>query len=66
MKHVCPLPQKKWIALLSMATLAMAGTGAHAADTVDLGTVGGSGGAATTTSVKAERGTAAAVAPTQA
>ena len=65
MKHVCPLPQKKWIALLSLATLSMASANALA-DTVDLGTVGGSGGAATTTSVKAERGTAASVAPTQA
>ena len=65
-KHVCPFPQKKWVALLSLATLSMAGAGAAFADTVDLGTVGGSAGAATTTSVKAERGTAASVAPTQA
>ena len=66
MKHVCPLPQKKWIAMLSLATLSMAGASIALADTVDLGTVGGSGGAASTTSITAERGTAASVAPTQA
>ncbi|MBV8620693.1 MAG: TonB-dependent receptor [Curvibacter sp.] len=66
MRHVCPLPRKKWITLLSLATLSLAG--AAFADTVDLGTVGGSSGtgAASTPSVKADRGTAASVAPTQA
>lgn len=61
----CPFPYKKSVATLSLAIAALAGSCAAMADTVDLGTIGGSGGAATTTSVKAERGTAASVAPTQ-
>ncbi len=56
----------KWISLLPLATVGLAGAGASFADTVDLGTVGGNGGAATTPSVGAERGTAASVAPAQA
>lgn len=56
----------KWISLLPLAGFGIAGAGACFADTVDLGTVGGNGGAATTPSVAAERGTAASVAPAQA
>ena len=60
----CPFALNK--VLLSIATMAAAGPQLAHADPVDLGTVGGSGGAATQTSVNANSGTAAAVAPTQA
>ena len=65
MYQVVSFKQKKLAAALSLAIVAMAGSSALA-DTVDLGTVGGSAGAGSTSSVKAERGTAASVAPTQA
>jgi iron complex outermembrane receptor protein len=59
-----PFPRKTWITLLLLTT---ASFGARA-DSVDLGTVGGASGsgAADTSSVTAEEGTAAAVAPSQA
>ena len=60
----CPFALNK--VLLSIATMAAAGPQLAHADPVDLGTVGGNGGAATQTSVNANSGTAAAVAPTQA
>ena len=60
----CPFALNK--VLLSIATMAAAGPQLAHADTVDLGTVGGNGGAAAQTSVNANTGTAAAVAPTQA
>ncbi len=60
----CPFTLNK--VLLSIATMAAVGPQIAHADTVDLGTVGGSGGAAAQTSVNANAGTAAAVAPTQA
>ncbi len=66
MIRTCPFALNKILAPLSIATLAMSGAGLAHADTVDLGTVGGSAGAATSTSVNARSGTAAAVAPTQA
>ena len=64
MQRTCPFPRKTWITLLSLAAASL---GAQA-ETVDLGTVGGSSGtgAADTSSVTAEQGTAAAVAPSQA
>jgi iron complex outermembrane recepter protein len=63
----CPYPQKHITKVISLALLTLTGLGAFA-DTVDLGTVGGSSGvsAAVTNSLKADRGTASSVAPTQA
>ncbi|MFN0004497.1 MAG: TonB-dependent receptor plug domain-containing protein, partial [Burkholderiaceae bacterium] len=63
----CPYPQKHITKVISLALLTLSGLGAFA-DTVDLGTVGGSSGvsAAVTNSLKADRGTASSVAPTQA
>ena len=66
MNRVCPFPLKKLLAFSSVVTLSAMGSGLAQADTVDLGTVGGSAGAANTSSVSAQKGTAAAVAPTQA
>lgn len=68
MKHICPLPPKKLVTLIAIAALSFAVPRLVLAETVDLGTVGGStgNGAAATTSITAERGTAASVAPTQA
>jgi len=66
MSHVCPFPTRTLTRLLSLALISLGASQAALADTVDLGTVGGSGGAAATPTVKAERGTAASVAPTQA
>ena len=64
MIRTCPFALNK--VLLSIATMAVGGPQLAHAQTVDLGTVGGSSGAATQTSVNANTGTAAAVAPTQA
>lgn len=66
MSHVCPFPTRTLTRLLSLALISLGASQAALADTVDLGTVGGSSGAAATPTVKAERGTAASVAPTQA
>jgi len=68
MTQICPLPKKLLPALIAMAALTLSMPGVALADTVELGTVGGSSGsgAATTTSLTAEKGTAASVAPTQA
>ena len=64
LKTSAPKPQRL-AQLVSLAFITSVG-GAAFADTVDLGTVGASGAAGSTVSVKAERGTAASVAPTQA
>ena len=63
----CPFQQKNINKAVTLALLALSGLSSFA-DTVDLGTVGGNSGvsAAVTTSLKADRGTAASVAPTQA
>ena len=67
MNTQCPFQQKNINKAITLALLTLSGFSALA-DTVDLGTVGGSSGvsAAVTTSLKADRGTAASVAPTQA
>jgi iron complex outermembrane recepter protein len=64
LKTSAPQPQRL-AKLISLAFITSVGSAAFA-DTVDLGTVGASGAAGSTVSVKAERGTAASVAPTQA
>ncbi len=61
----CPFARKPLSSLVAFAIVAISANQLAIADTVDLGTIGGSGSAATTTSVRAERGTAASVAPTQ-
>ncbi|MBV8393675.1 MAG: TonB-dependent receptor plug domain-containing protein, partial [Alphaproteobacteria bacterium] len=69
MNTVCPLARKTSHLVLATAIAALfAPIAAHAADTVDLGTVSGSSGngAAANPTVTAQSGTAAAVAPTQA
>ncbi len=67
MNTQCPFQQKNINKAITLALLTLSGFSALA-DTVDLGTVGGSSGvsAAVTNSLKADRGTAASVAPTQA
>ena len=68
MKLNCPFSRKPFIQILSVAIFSISGSHLSFADTVDLGTVGGTSGASagSTASVRAEKGTAAAVAPTQA
>jgi len=75
MNFACPLPRKTWITLLALAAASAAAQAQTtqpqtpaAGQTVDLGTIGGTSGsgAATTTSVSAQSGTASAVAPSQA
>jgi iron complex outermembrane receptor protein len=71
MQSTCPYPRKAWITLLTLAAASL-GAQAQSQDpaqsVVDLGTVGGSSGngAASTTTLSAKTGTAAAVAPSQA
>lgn len=64
----CPFSRKPFVQILSVAIFSISGSHLSFADTVDLGTVGGTSGAVagSTTSIRAEKGTAAAVAPTQA
>jgi len=68
MKLSCPFSRKPFVQILSVAIFSISGSHLSFADTVDLGTVGGTSGsvAGSTASIRAEKGTAAAVAPTQA
>lgn len=68
MKHIHPAPQNTLATLISLAAISLTVPYTALAQTVDLGTVGGStgSGAASTPSMTAEKGTAASVAPTQA
>lgn len=69
MNSACPFSQKPLVQIVSLALVALAASAQPSwAQSVDLGTVGGSSGAgaATTTTITAARGTAASVAPSQA
>lgn len=66
MKHQCPHRHNLIAKAISLSFLSLTSFVSSHADTVDLGVVGGAAGAAQNNSVKAERGTAASVAPTQA
>ena len=69
MNSACPFSQKPLVQIVSLALVALAASAQTSwAQSVDLGTVGGSSGAgaATTTTITAARGTAASVAPSQA